>query len=289
MNNSNQEQPARKYSKNRYSTLGPVNDLETYVNPEWWKHIFNALYIKTDGDVVNDDTITSYEVDRFIEILNVEKEASILDICCGQGRHTFEFFKRGYTNISGLDRSSYLIAKARQKSKENSFSIKFKEGDARKLPYDTESFDAVMILGNSFGYFESLNDDLQVLLSAARVLKPGGKLLIDVADGNYLKHHFKPRSWEWINKRHFVCRERCLSSNGKKLISREVITQTNKGVIADQFYSENLYDSGDLETLVTLSGFENIVLSPCMEVTSQRNQDLGMMENRIILSAAIKK
>jgi len=46
----------------------------------------------------------------------------------------------------------------------------------------------MMILGNSFGYFECSNDDLQVLRSAGKVLKPGGKLLLDVADGNFLKN-----------------------------------------------------------------------------------------------------
>ena len=146
-----------------------------------------------------------------------------------------------------------------------------------------------MILGNSFGYFESSEDDVKVLLSAAKVLKPGGKLLIDVADGDFLKDHFKPRSWEWINKTHFVCRERCLSASGKKLISREVIIHTNKGVIADQFYSENLYDRDDLVNLLTLSGFENIMVSQPLEVKSQRNQDLGMMENRIIVIASLMK
>ncbi|MBA3648575.1 MAG: hypothetical protein H0W62_08495 [Chitinophagales bacterium] len=61
---------------------------------------------------------------------------------------------------------------------------------------------------------------------------------------NFLKHSFQPRSWEWIGNKYFVCRERCLSSTGKKIISREIINHTDKGVIADQFYSENLYSKG---------------------------------------------
>lgn len=270
-------------------TLGPIDNLENHVNPEWWKYIFNSLYIKTDGDVVDDEEITRQEIDMFEQVLGIKKNAKILDVCCGQGRHSFEFFKRGYINVEGLDRSSYLINKARQKAKANSFAIKFREGDARKLPYEEDYFDVVMILGNSFGYFECFDDDLKGLLCAAKVLKSGGKLLIDVADGNFLKHHFKSRTWEWMNKNQFVCRERCISSSGKKLISREIITQTNKGVIADQFYSENLYDEEGLKNLVTLSGFDDIKISSSLEVKSQRNQDLGMMENRIILSASIKK
>jgi len=86
-----------------------------------------------------------------------------------------------------------------------------------------------------------------------------------------------------------VCRERSLSASGKKLISREVITKTNKGVIADQFYSENLYGTDDLVNLLKLCGFENFNLSQPLEIKSQRNQDLGMMEHRIIVSSSLIK
>ncbi|HEY6975959.1 MAG TPA: class I SAM-dependent methyltransferase [Chitinophagaceae bacterium] len=279
----------QKHRKNPSITLGPVKELESHVHPEWWRYIFNSLYIKTDADVVDDDEITRYEIDVFLKILNICTEASVLDLCCGQGRHSFELYKRGYNNIEGLDRSSYLISKARNKSREFGIPVKFREGDARKLSYRPNSFDVVLILGNSFGYFESSDDDLQVLQSVARVLKPDGILLIDVADGDFLKQNFKPRSWEWINKKYFVCRERCLSASGKKLISREVITHTDKGVIADQFYAENLYSVNSLQLLAEEAGFENITTHPTLSVNSQRNQDLGMMENRIILTARIKK
>ena len=33
------------------SCLGPVADLEAHLPEEWWRKLFNALYVKTDGDV----------------------------------------------------------------------------------------------------------------------------------------------------------------------------------------------------------------------------------------------
>src|SRR5689334_3311045 len=125
----------QKNRKNPSIALGPVKELEAHVHPEWWRYIFNSLYIKTDADVVDDDEVTRYEIDIFLKILDVCKEASILDLCCGQGRHTFELYKRGYRNIEGLDRSSYLISRARNRSRGLGIPVKFREGDARKLPY----------------------------------------------------------------------------------------------------------------------------------------------------------
>ncbi len=147
----------------------------------------------------------------------------------------------------------------------------------------------MFILGNSFGYFESINDDLQVLNEVFRVLKPWGKILIDISDGSYIKKNFQPRSWEWIDKNLFVCRERSLSLDKNKLISREVITHVNKGVLVDQFYAERLYSKNGIQALLEKVGFKDIRFHGTIKPDSQRDQDLGMMEQRIIVSAVVKK
>ena len=278
----------KKPSPSQSCFLGPVETLEDHVRPDWWQRIFNSLYLKTDADVVDDPLITCREVDTFSQILNLKSEDSILDLCCGQGRHVLELARRGF-KVEGLDRSRYLIQKARAMSKKENLSVKFKEGDARKLPYGNDAFDVVMIMGNSFGYFETEKDDLRVLREIYRVLKPWGRLLLDVSDGEYLEKNFQKRSWEWIDKKLFVCRERSLSSDSKRLISREVITDVNQGVVADQFYAERLYQKEGLLQLFYDAGFADAVVHGEIVTDSQRNQDLGMMERRIIVTGIVKK
>jgi D-alanine-D-alanine ligase len=269
--------------------LGPVPNLEEYVHPDWWRGIFNSLYLKTDADVVDDQNITRQEVGLFSEILKLSPEDKILDLCCGQGRHSLELARRGFKYVEGLDRSHYLIQRAKGNEKKESLNVKFKEGDARKLPYLPDTFDVTMILGNSFGYFDTIQDDLRVLKEVCKVLKPWGKLLVDVTDGEHLKKHFQPRSWEWIDKKHFVCRERSLSLDGQRLISREVISHVEKGVIADQFYAERLYTKESLAELMKNAGFTDFAFHGEISPDSQRNQDLGMMEKRIIATAVVRK
>jgi len=291
-------QTDKKISKNRNSEkkernsticLGPVLNLEEYVKKDWWKRIFNSFYLKTDGDVVEDQKITKFEVDFFSEVMNFKPENYILDLCCGQGRHSIELGRRGFENIYGLDRSRYLIQKAKSSAKKDGIFCRFREGDARKLPYNSDFFDSVMIVGNSFGYFESINDDVQVLKEIYRVLKPWGKVLIDITDGSYLKNNFQPRSWEWLDQDLFVCRERSLSLDVQRLISREVITHVNKGVLVDQFYAERLYSNEQISELLKKVGFSDIKFHGTITPESQRDQDLGMMEKRIIVSALVKK
>jgi len=268
--------------------LGPVESLEDHVRPDWWSNIFNSLYLKTDSDVVEDLNITRKEVDMFSEILNLTADDTILDLCCGQGRHALEMTKRGF-KVEGLDRSRYLIQKAKASAKKENLNVKFKEGDARKLPFSPDNFEVVMMLGNSFGYFETVQDDLRILKEIFRILKPWGRLLLDVTDGEYVKEKYQARSWEWINKKLFVCRERSLSADRQRLISREVVTDVTKGVIADQFYAERLYTKKNLLSLFKEAGFSDVVVHGEIATDSARNQDLGMMEKRILLTGRVKK
>ncbi len=269
-------------------SYGPVANLEEYVNPDWWNKIFNAVYLKTDADAVEDHAVTAREVDLFSRIVNLSPDDRILDLSCGQGRHSLELARRGFRNVEGLDRSRYLIQRAKMQARKEFLSVRFREGEARMLPYKPDTFDVLFILGNSFGYFETVNDDLRVLREVFRVLKPWGRLLVDVADGDHLRHNFHPRSWDWIDRNHFVCRERSISVDKQRLISREVVTHVEKGVIADQFYAERLYNSEGLQELLNAAGFSDIALHHDADGGPPAAQEPAAGK-RIIMSACVKK
>lgn len=276
----------KKPSTKTPRTLGPIADLEKHLPPEWWRSLFNAVYLKTDGDVVEDQSLTRAEVDRIIELTGIGKADRVLDLCCGQGRHLMELARRGFTQLTGVDRSRYLIRLARRRAKAEGKEISFREGDARKFRIGSETvFDCVTMLGNSFGYFDRSEDDITVLNSARRCLRAGGVLMLDLADGSWLREHFEPRSWEWLDQSQFVCRERTLSSDGTRLISREVVVDAERGVIADQFYAERLFSQEQILDALDRAGFKSARCHGLVETRSERDQDLGMMQRRMLLTA----
>lgn len=281
--------PKMKDVQSPHRFLGPVQDLEAHVHPDWWRNIFNALYLKTDADVVEDQAITSSEIDQILDILKPAADTRIFDLACGQGRHALELARRGFTGIEGMDRSHYLIQRARSIARKENLTIKFREGDARKIASPADAMDILLILGNSFGYFETAHEDLKVLQEVFRVLKPWGKVLVDVTNGQFLRENYQPRSWEWIDKNYFVCRERSLSRDKERLISREVITHVERGVIEDRFYAERLYTEESLTALFKAAGFSDIIFHGEISPISQRNQDLGMMASRYIVTAVVRK
>jgi len=267
------------------SCLGPVADLESHLPSEWWRKLFNALYVKTDGDVVENAENTRRDVDFIVSAAAVQPHSHILDLCCGQGRHCLELARRGFRNVTGVDRSRYLVRLARKRAQAEGLPVVFKEGDARNPRLNEASFDCVAIMGNSFGYFSNPKDDEKVLATVGKLLRPSGQIVLDITDGAYMADHFERRSWEWIDEHHFVCRERSISHDRERLISREVIVNDETGVIADQFYAERLYTRASITKLLERCGFRNIRHHGTTEALSDRDQDLGMMARRLLIGA----
>jgi D-alanine-D-alanine ligase len=275
---------SRSSSSSPRRTIGPIADLERHLPEDWWKSLFNSLYLRTDGDVVENDENTKTEVDLLVRACRLEAGDRILDLCCGQGRHSLELARRAFRNVVGIDRSRYLIRLARSRARKEGLSVRFQEGEARRPRAQAGSFDCVAVLGNSFGYFDAPDDDLIVLHAILRALRPGGVLLLDVADGAWLRENFEDRSWEWIDQDHFVCRERSLSRDERRLISREVIVNAERGVLADQFYAERLFSPDQLRALCESCGFESIAIHDPLQARSRRGGDLGMMAHRTVLT-----
>lgn len=283
------DSPRRTSTTRRPRALGAVTNLEHHVSPQWWQEIFNSTYLKTDADVVDDPALTQAEVDLFSLALGIQPDHRILDLCCGQGRHALELARRGFKSVDGFDRSRYLVGRARKTAISERLHVRFLEGDARKLRYPDSSFDRAYIAGNSFGYFSEDNGDAAVLAEARRVLAAGGRLLIDISDGDWVRANFDPRSWEWISPKEYVCRERQFSADGQKVISREMVGHIEKGVQVDQFYSARLYNHETIKVLLENNGFTAVSFAGDYETKSQKNQDLGLMGQRIIVTAEVKK
>ena len=260
-------------------------DLEECLHHEWWKTLFNENYIRTDGDVIENAANTSQDIDIVLDILKPDHSHQILDLCCGQGRHCLELYGRGYQKITGLDYSQYLLDLARTRASEQRMDAVFVQGDVRNPPLAPDSFDLIICMGNSFGYFSDDREDSQLIGRITGLLKKGGRLFLDLSDGNALRTCFEARSAEWIDDTTVVNRERTLDSAGKRLISREIVYCLEKGLIADQIYAETLYSDADIRDMLEKNAFTDVIVHRSASVLSTRNEDLGMLAHRMIITA----
>ena len=115
---------------------------------------------------------------------------SVLDLCCGPGRCSIALAKRGFS-VTGVDRTNYLLDKARAGSKSARVRVEWVREDMRDF-VRANSFDLVLSMFTSFGYFNDKREDLLVLENIFKSLKPGGACLIELLGKEYLAKIFQP-------------------------------------------------------------------------------------------------
>jgi ubiquinone/menaquinone biosynthesis C-methylase UbiE len=131
----------------------------------------------------NYDAGARFEVEHHAEALQlagVHEGQRVLDVACGTGRGTVGLAHAvGETGrVDALDLSEAMIDQARPKLEKLALSnrVHFKQGNARELAYPDETFDLVYN-GYMFDLIP-LEGFLPILKEMARVLKPGGKLVL---------------------------------------------------------------------------------------------------------------
>jgi SAM-dependent methyltransferase len=137
---------------------------------------------------------------RLTKHLQLDKNAHILDLACGRGRHSIYLNHLGYL-VTGIDLSDSSIAFAKAELRKTYSNKKTFNHDKELLPVDPSridfhvhnmtipyhhKFDAVLNLFTSFGYFEDQEDNLKTIKAIKANLKPGGWGVIDFMNVPYV-------------------------------------------------------------------------------------------------------
>lgn len=127
-------------------------------------------------------------------LIKLKPGLKVLDLACGNGRHSVLFAKKG-CKVTGIDLSEYLISQAVKKLKsdysEYSSNLKFEIGDMRNIGH-YEEFDLVVNLFSSFGYFNRNSDNEKVVSGISKALKPGGYFFFDFLNGEHVTKTLVP-------------------------------------------------------------------------------------------------
>jgi len=111
--------------------------------------------------------------------LDGEVHGDLLDVGCGGGQNALTL-ERLYPDlrITGVDLSPEQVGRARARAAARGSAVRFHEGNALDLPFETASFDVVISIG-SIKHWPSPRRGLRECL---RVLRPGGRLIIAEID-----------------------------------------------------------------------------------------------------------
>ena len=138
-------------------------------------------------------SLAKEQVNKIEKLLQIDESAQILDLCCGNGRHSIELSERGF-DVTGVDRTERYIEAARLEAKKRNLNAMFVVGDMRDYR-SPNRYDVILNLFGSFGYFEDPSDDHKVIENMYDSLRPGGQLLIETMGKEILARDFRARDW----------------------------------------------------------------------------------------------
>ncbi|MGE5680396.1 MAG: class I SAM-dependent methyltransferase [Bacillota bacterium] len=147
---------------------------------QWYELLFENYARKYDQE--NFVQGTAGECDFIEKEISCSKDLKILDIGCGTRRHSIELTRRGY-KVTGVDLSDSQLARAREKAEEAGLNIDFRKQDARNLSFDNEFDLALMLCEGGFPLMETDEMNFEILKSASRSLKSGGKFIFTTLNG----------------------------------------------------------------------------------------------------------
>jgi ubiquinone/menaquinone biosynthesis C-methylase UbiE len=128
------------------------------------------------------------------DLTQIQTGEAVLDVGCGTGTQALVVKRRiGETGrVCGLDPSVPLLSAARRKARRVGLAVDFQQGGIGQISFPPQSFDVVL----STFMMHHVSDKLkrQGLAEVARVLKPGGRLLI-VDFQRSEEHHDKPEQF----------------------------------------------------------------------------------------------
>lgn len=152
----------------------------------WFEDWFNSSYyhlLYKERDFVE----AEYFISNIINYLDPKKNAKILDVACGKGRHAIFLNKQGFT-VDAFDLSENSILEAKKSETE---TLKFYINDIRE-PLKTDYYKFAFNIFTSFGYFTDEKNNQKSMNAIAKSLTTDGILVIDFLNSTYTKSNLKP-------------------------------------------------------------------------------------------------
>ncbi|HKV04789.1 MAG TPA: methyltransferase domain-containing protein [Candidatus Acidoferrales bacterium] len=156
---------------------------EWFDDDSFWRELYPFMFPEkriADADV---------QVEKALR-LTKPKGKSVLDLCCGPGRCSIALARKGFS-VTGVDRTKYLLDRARASARAARVKIEWVREDMRDF-VRPGSFALILSMFTSFGYFDDKREDLIVLKNMHTSLRSGGACLIEVLGKERLARVFQP-------------------------------------------------------------------------------------------------
>jgi SAM-dependent methyltransferase len=193
------------------------------------------------------------EVDAVLALIG-EVPSTLLDLCCGPGRHSVAFARRGL-EVTGVDRSPFLLSRAREYAAAENARVEWVQSDMREFVRPA-CFDAAVNLFTSFGYFDDERDNVRVLANVFESLKPGGTFVIDLVGKELVARVFEATGSQEVPGAGLQVQRRRVIDDWCRIENEWIVVKD--GLARSYRFRHWLYSARELRELLASVGFERI-------------------------------
>lgn len=196
-------------------------------------------------------------VDAVERLTGLAAGASVLDTCCGPGRHSIELASRGY-RVTGVDITEAYLDAARESAAGLGLHLEFLRADIRSFVRPA-AFDLALNLYTSFGYFAKPEEDLAALRNIRRSLKPGGALVLETNGKETAARDFKRgerfERCGWSVRTEYAVVGAWEGLRNRWILSRPDRRDPAKVERVDRSFVLRLYSASELRSALLEAGF----------------------------------
>lgn len=222
--------------------------MQWFERPEFWNEYGPVIF---DSQMWNE----APAVASYIKSLTSLPEGSlVLEAGCGTGRISTNLALEGFC-VTGVDIIESELQAARESAQDENLSIEYVNQDLRNLPYKNK-FDLAVNVYNSFGYCETIEEDILILKNIYQSLKEGGYFVLECISRETAILYFTEGEWfERGDKT--VLTEFKVSGLWEGLISRwTLIGQDGKRTFHE--FTQRLYSAKEYREMLLSVGFKSV-------------------------------
>jgi ubiquinone/menaquinone biosynthesis C-methylase UbiE len=219
---------------------------------ETWDAFFSEFYLRAYAADEESENAERQALGA-ARLAGAEAGAELLDVPCGYGRHSIPLGRAGY-RTTGVDRSAALLHEARRRTGHERWP-KFVQADYRELPFPDASFDAAVNLFSSLGYLGD-EQDTRVLAEIGRVLRPGGRLVVETMHRDRLVLQWSDNDWRLMGEGRVLLEQRTFdAASGVATTSMTLIDGTGRR--ESRTWSVRVYAVTELLAMLERAGFSD--------------------------------
>ena len=198
-------------------------------SPDTWDAFFSDFYLRAFAEDER-DAVAREQALAAVRLAGCPDGGDVLDVPCGFGRHAVPLAEAGF-RVVGVDRSQTLLDEARRRTHHKRWP-KLVHADYRRLPFADASFDAALNLFTSLGYLGDEQDTL-ALREIGRVLRPGGRLVIELMHRDRLVSGFREHDWRLLGEGRLLLEQRTFDpASGVAQTTMTLIESTRRPRVA---------------------------------------------------------